>query len=109
MPVLRHAYFGRPTFMPMKAHLHAKFTEGLWNAAADELWPGGHSLRLTTQSGRHGGCVCRLRDPHRERACGECDGGGEQGDGATHSLQPLQIWVANASHARPFWTGGGVT
>ena len=57
MPVLRHTYFGRPTFMPMKAHLHAKFTEGLWNAAADELWPGGHSLRLTTQSGRHGGCA----------------------------------------------------
>ena len=57
MPVLRHSYFGRPTFMPMKAHLYAKFTEGLWNSAADELWPGGHSLRLTTQSGRHGGCA----------------------------------------------------
>ena len=57
MPVLRHTYFGRPTFMPMKAPLYTKFTEGLWNAAAGELWPGGHSLRLTTQSGRHGGCA----------------------------------------------------
>jgi hypothetical protein len=54
--VLRHVYYGRLTLMPMSYTQFTSHTAQAWKVAAVKLMGEGHGLRLTSQSGRHGGC-----------------------------------------------------
>jgi hypothetical protein len=54
--VLRHVYYGRLTLMPMSYTQFTSHTAQAWKVAAVQMLGEHHGLRLTSQSGRHGGC-----------------------------------------------------
>jgi hypothetical protein len=54
--VLRLVYYDRLTLMPMSYSQFTTHTAQAWKLAAVALMGEGHGLRLTSQSGRHGGC-----------------------------------------------------